>query len=134
MKIVRTTVLVLAIAAAASLTGCAANSPSASPTPTASADSSVSVFVGSWGDDAQGQPSLTIAADGAFNGSDGCNAMAGKATFVGDKLEFGPFASTLVACEGVHPWLSLASTATVSGDTLTVFKADGDKIGTLAKR
>lgn len=112
----------LALAAAlmlASLVGCSASG---------------SDFVGAWGKSTPGQPSLTIKADGTFSGNDGCNDMKGKGTISGDTFTFGPFASTLKACEGVRPWLNLANTAKVDGDTLTVYKTNGDKIGTLTKQ
>ena len=93
-----------------------------------------SAFTGSRGTEEAGQPSLTIAADGSFNGTDGCNSMVGKGTFNGDTFEFGEFASTMMACEGIDTWLSAAGTATVSGGKLAVAASDGTEIGTLAKR
>lgn len=122
MKTARLTRPALAIAAVVVLTALAGCS------------SSGSSFTGSWGEETAGKPSLTIASDGTFHGNDGCNDMSGKGTISGDTFTFGPFASTMKACEGVTPWLNLANTATVSGDTLTVYKTSGDKIGTLAKR
>jgi heat shock protein HslJ len=140
MKTVRSAAIVLALAASALLAGCSSGAPaeSVAPTPTPSPSTSASdtagAFAGSWGEVEPGQPSLTIAPDGAFNGTDGCNALAGTGKLDGDKFVFGPFASTLMACEGVTPWLNLASTATVSEDELTVFRTDGTQIGTLDKR
>jgi heat shock protein HslJ len=81
-----------------------------------------------------GQPSLTIASDGAFNGTDGCNSLAGQGTITGDTFSFGVFAATMMACQEVDAWLSKAETATVSGNTLTVLGKDGTVIGTLTKR
>ena len=130
MTTVRSVVLVVGVAFV--LAGCSA-SPGAQPS-SSSSSLQGAAFVGAWGDDATGKPSVTIAADGAFNGTDGCNAMAGTGKFTGGKFVFGPFASTMMACEGVHPWLNLAYTASVSGNTLTVYKTDGSAIGTLAKR
>ncbi|MFI5060665.1 MAG: META domain-containing protein [Actinomycetales bacterium] len=132
MKTMRSAALVVAVAGAFALAGCSA-SPGAQSSSSPSS-SQGSAFVGAWGEAATGKPSLTIAADGAFNGTDGCNAMAGKGKFSGGKFVFGPFASTMMACEGVHPWLNLANTASVSGNTLTVYKTDGSALGTLAKR
>jgi len=100
----------------------------------AGCSSSGSAFTGTWGQDAPRQPSLTIESDGTFSGTDGCNPLKGKGTISGDTFTFGPFASTLKACEGVTPWLNLANTAKVDGDKLTVFRTDGEKIGTLTKR
>lgn len=112
-------IAVVAVAAALLLSGCT------------SSDSS---FAGDWGQDAPGQPSLTIASDGSFSGTDGCNPLTGKGTISGDTFTFGPFASTLKACEGVTPWLNLADTAKVDGDTLTVYRSGGTEIGTLERR
>lgn len=81
-----------------------------------------------------GRPSLTIESDGAFHGNDGCNALKGVGTISGRDFTFGPFASTLVACEGVTPWLNLAVTATVEGGSLVVFRGDGSRLGTLPRR
>ncbi|WP_285114234.1 META domain-containing protein [Leifsonia sp. fls2-241-R2A-40a] len=91
-------------------------------------------FTGSWGSTAQGQPNLTIKDDGTFSGSDGCNAMSGKGSVSGDTFTFGPFASTLKACDGVNPWLSRASTAKVSGDNLVIYANGGQKVGTLPRK
>jgi hypothetical protein len=104
----------------AALAGC--SSPGSSP------------FTGDWGQEAPGQPSLTISDDGTFTGNDGCNDFEGEGTISGDTFTFGPFATIQQACEGVVPWLNIAVTATVDGDTLTVYKSDGDQIGTLDMR
>ena len=104
----------------AALSGCA-SSGSSSP-------------AGDWGVVKAGQPSLTIESDGSFHGTDGCNELKGDGTISGEKFTFGPFASITQACEGVTPWLNLAVTAKVDGDSLVVYRGDGDKIGTLARR
>jgi hypothetical protein len=39
-----------------------------------------------------------------------------------------------MACEGVTPWLNLAVTAKVDGDSLLVYRGDGTKIGSLPRR
>lgn len=44
------------------------------------------------------QSVLEIAANGAVSGSGGCNRMAGKAKIAGNRLSFGPIASTKMAC------------------------------------
>ena len=119
MRFTRVALAVTAVAAATLLAGCS---------------SSGSSFTGNWGQVAAGQPSLTIHADGSFSGTDGCNPLKGKGTISGDTFTFGPFASTLKACEGVTPWLNLADTAKVDGNTLTVYRSGGTKIGTLDKR
>jgi hypothetical protein len=118
-RLVRPAFVVAAIVVVAALAGCS---------------SSGSSFTGTWGSSASGQPNLTIKDDGTFSGTDGCNAMSGKGTVSGDTFTFGPFASTLKACEGVTPWLNLAHTAKVDGNTLVVYKNGGEKIGTLDKQ
>ena len=115
----RLTLAAVIVAGMLALSGC---SPSGSP------------FTGSWGSTASGQPHLTITADNAFKGSDGCNDMAGTGTVSGDTYTFGPFASTLKACDGVNPWLSRAHTAKVSGDELVIYANGGQKVGTLPKK
>ena len=119
VRLVRPAFAVVAVMVVAALAGCS---------------SSGSSFTGTWGSNATGQPNLTIKDDGTFSGTDGCNALSGKGTISGDTFTFGPFASTTKACEGVTPWLNLAHTATVSGNTLTVYKNGGAKIGTLDKQ
>jgi len=115
----RLTLAAIIVAGTFALSGC---SPSGSP------------FTGSWGSTASGQPHLTITADNAFTGSDGCNDLAGKGTVSGDTYTFGPFASTLKACDGVNPWLSRAHTAKISDDELVIYANGGQKVGTLAKK
>ncbi|SEA91943.1 META domain-containing protein [Leifsonia sp. 21MFCrub1.1] len=100
----------------------------------AGCSSSGSSFTGDWGQVAPGKPSLTIKSDGSFSGTDGCNPLKGQGSISGDTFTFGPFASTLKACEGVTPWLNLAATAKVDGNTLTVYRSGDTKIGTLQRR
>jgi heat shock protein HslJ len=110
-----------AVALALGLAGCAAGTGSADVT-------------GTWGTpDATGTPGLELNADQSVTGTDGCNRLVGTWSLNGDTIEFGTFASTLMACEGVDTWLSGASTATVAGSTMTVQDAGGDDIGTLER-
>jgi putative lipoprotein len=44
------------------------------------------------------QTVLEIAPDGTVTGSGGCNRMHGKAKIAGARIEFGPLASTRMAC------------------------------------
>jgi putative lipoprotein len=44
------------------------------------------------------QTILEIAGDGSVSGTGGCNRMAGKAVIAGDRITFGPLASTKMAC------------------------------------
>ncbi|WP_104170046.1 MULTISPECIES: META domain-containing protein [unclassified Cryobacterium] len=113
---------VLAFAAVAlGLTGCSTGADSADVT-------------GTWGTpDASGTPGLELKADSSVTGTDGCNRLVGTWSMSGDTVEFGTFASTLMACEGVDTWLGGASTATVAGSTMTIQDADGDEFGTLER-
>ncbi len=99
----------------------------------AGCSSASSAFTGTWGSTGEGKPNLTISDDGRFTGSDGCNSLSGKGTVKGDTFTFGPIASTLKACPGVHTWLGGADTAKVDGSTLTVYGSGGGKLGTLDK-
>ncbi|WP_456824234.1 META domain-containing protein [Cellulomonas sp. P5_E12] len=76
---------------------------------------------------------LELIEAGTVSGSDGCNQLNGTWKIDGSTIEFGPFAATMMACDGVDTWLSGASSATVSGDVLTVLDDGGKKIGTLEK-
>ncbi|WP_029987324.1 META domain-containing protein [Leucobacter sp. PH1c] len=90
-------------------------------------------FTGSWAGEGDNAPELEITEDWAFTGSDGCNTMVGSGTVDGDTFDFGRFATTRKYCEGVDTWLSLAGSATVQGDTLTVLDLDGAELGTLTR-
>lgn len=48
--------------------------------------------------DPKAQSSLTFAATGEVSGRTGCNFLAGKAEFAGDRLEFGPLVTTKRGC------------------------------------
>jgi len=52
----------------------------------------------------------------------------------GDRIEFGPLASTLMACEGVDTWLGSATAATIDGSTMTLTDQGGKTIGTLERQ
>jgi len=108
------------------LAGCAP----ASPTGTGDTDASTSA-VGTWGADAQGEPSLTLSEDGKLSGTDGCNRLTGSWTQDGATVDFGEVASTMMFCEGVDTWLVDLDTATVDGSTLRILDAEGTEIGTL---
>ena len=112
--------LVAAAATLALLAGCAG-------TPSGAA------LVGTWGSTAASQPNLTIENDGAFSGTDGCNRLSGKGSIDGDTITFGPFASTMMACQGVDEWLAKASSGTAKGSTLVVYDISGNEIGKLDK-
>jgi heat shock protein HslJ len=89
--------------------------------------------VGTWGSSASEQPNLTIEADGSFSGTDGCNRLTGKGSIDGDTIEFGSFASTMMACQGVDEWLNKAAKGTVDGSVMSIYDEAGSTIGTLKK-
>jgi len=76
---------------------------------------------------------LQMLESGTVNGSDGCNQLNGTWKIDGSTIEFGAFAATMMACDGVDTWLSGASSATVSDNELTVMDDKGKEIGTLEK-
>ena len=109
------------------LAGCSASAG-------AGADADDGDVSGTWGTpDATGTPGLQLNGDDSVSGTDGCNRLVGTWSMSGDTIEFGTFASTLMACEGVDTWLNGASTATVDGPTMTVQNAGGSEIGTLER-
>lgn len=100
----------------------------------ASSSSETSDPVGTWGETAEQSPQLVLAEDGSLTGTDGCNGLGGTWEISGDIVVFGPVMSTMMACEGVDTWLSLMTSATVNGDTMTVMGPEGDAIGTLDRQ
>lgn len=123
-----------ALVAVLLLPACSSGSPGQDATSARPASTPASPFIGAWGEEEVGAPSVTIAEDGSFNGTDGCNSLVGHGTFAGNTFQFGAFALTRMACMDVDDWFSGAHTATVDGDTLTVNGEDGREIGTLTRR
>ena len=79
-------------------------------------------------------PSLDLADDGSFSGTDGCNQLNGSWTVdEADHVQFEDVASTMMACEDVDTWLADLTEATVADDTMTVLGQDGNEIGTLER-
>lgn len=117
---------IISLAAAAFLcfgvAGCAASAGSDAPSP-----------VGSWGSQNDGQPNLEFVDDGTVHGTDGCNQLVGSWTQDGATVMMPELASTMMFCEGVDDWLNGATSATISGSTLTVEGEDGTAIGTLER-
>ncbi|MBM7832204.1 heat shock protein HslJ [Agromyces cerinus] len=113
--------------AATVLTACAGNAGTAGTETAEAVDP-----VGTWGDVATtDEPSLAFGNGGSLSGTDGCNRLVGSWTAEGDTVTFVEVASTRMLCEGVDTWLAALATATISGDTLTVFDESGEEIGTL---
>lgn len=79
------------------------------------------------------RPALTITADGAVSGSAGCNNMTGKAQIDGSEVTF-QVATTRMMCDPavmeveqqVLQVLDGKTTATISGDDLTLHNANGN--------
>lgn len=87
---------------------------------------------GTWGDAAvSSEPSLELSENGKLTGTDGCNRLVGEYEASGNTITFKQVASTMMFCEQIDTWLSRLDTATVSGDTMTVFDVDSQEIGTL---
>ncbi len=116
----RVTSAALGLAIAVVLAGCGGTASSSSPE---SVD-------GTWGDSTANYLTLS---DGTLRGSDGCNGMRGSYSVDGSTVTFTLGAATLKACIDVDTWLRNIATATVDGDTLTVFDASGEQIGTLPR-
>ena len=91
-------------------------------------------FIGSWGvANTPGEPSLVVDADGSASGLDRCNFFSGTWGIDGVTLVFVNGLSTQVGCNDIDDWLARRATATVDGDTLTVFNEVGVEIGTLPR-
>lgn len=90
--------------------------------------------LGTWTADETGTPELTFTEDGMVEGTDGCNGIATEYSVDGDTVTVEPFASTMMACEGVDPWLAGMATLTVADDAMTVLNSAGEEIGTLARQ
>lgn len=123
------------------LTACvpSLNTPDAPDAPDArddAADSALaSEVLGTWAGQAEGDaaPELTFVDDGTFSGTDGCNRLAGRWEADDAEIEFDDVAITQMACSGFTSWLDRLDTASVSGNTLTVFDDPGAEIGTLTR-
>jgi heat shock protein HslJ len=90
--------------------------------------------VGVWAEsDDDDSPNLTLHKDGDVTGFDGCNQVSGHWEATDDGVNFGPFAGTMMACDGVDTWLNLAASASIAYDTMTVLDEDGRELGTLER-
>jgi len=111
---------VAGLVAALTLTGCGG---SAASSPSDDVD-------GTWGDTSANFLTLT---DGKLTGHDGCNKMNGSYTVDGSEISVTLGAAIARGCTNVDTWLRDIATASVSGDTLTVFDRTGAEIGTLPR-
>jgi heat shock protein HslJ len=91
---------------------------------------------------AAGETSINFGADGQLAGNVGCNSFGGEYKMKGDKIEFGPIMSTLMACmdtigdQESATFAVFANTVpfALTGDTLTITSADGSMVVVLAKK
>ena len=75
---------------------------------------------------------LTFNEDGTVSGNSGCNGLGGDYSVEGDKIIFGEFVSTLMACDApimeqedaAHKVLSGTAPYKIEGDTLTITNND----------
>lgn len=75
---------------------------------------------------------LTFNEDGTVSGTSGCNGLGGDYSVEGDKITFGEFVSTLIACddpimrqeEAAHRVMTGTATYTIEDDTLTITNND----------
>lgn len=99
-----------------------------------SSGSGTSAFVGTWGEEGEGLPSLTLTEDKTLTGTDGCNRLVGSFSVDGETIGFEQVASTKMACSDVDTWLSSLATGRVVDGSLEVSDASGAVIGSLAKQ
>lgn len=76
----------------------------------------------------QSKPTLTIADDGAVSGSTGCNRITGHATVSGSDIEFGPLATTRMACPPEVAEVEQAVLRVLKGTVQTAIDADELKL------
>ncbi len=120
-------VMSLAASATLILAGCATNAPGAN-------DMDLSPYLDTtFSSTEAGEPYVEFGENGRFTGSDGCNGFGGEYEVDGDVLVLNPGFTTLKACEGVDGWLQHAKTVALDGDTLRVYDAAGDELGTLSR-
>ena len=75
---------------------------------------------------------LTFNEDGTVSGTSGCNGLGGDYTVEGDRIIFGEFVSTLMACDApimeqeqvAHQVMSGTATYKIEGETLTITNND----------
>ncbi|WP_146111882.1 META domain-containing protein [Arthrobacter sp. MYb227] len=88
-------------------------------------------IVGQWIQKTDTTTMLDFAADKSFTGNDGCNSLLGTWNKSDHVITLENTAMTLMACQGVDTWLSMAHTVEMTGDTLKINNAQGQEIGVL---
>lgn len=88
--------------------------------------------------DLEGEPHITLAADGTFKGHGGCNSMFGKYLLDGDMLSFEATAATRMACPDIaavdsafHNALKQTGSYRIDGNTLFLETTNGTTLATL---
>jgi heat shock protein HslJ len=69
---------------------------------------------------------LLLAEDGSVNTTVGCNRIAGKAKIDGDRITFGPMASTMMAC--LDPLAQLEASYVATLRATRSFQIEGPKL------
>jgi heat shock protein HslJ len=73
------------------------------------------------------KPTLVFAqAGGTVSGNSGCNTFNGSVTIDGDSIEFGPLATTRMACP--EPAMSLETAYLAALDGATTWRIDGSQL------
>lgn len=130
--------LAIAVVAVALLAGCATGAGPSGPPSSAPSGPVPDDLVGTWvvdmAYDVPTQPFLTIAADGTWTGSDGCNGVQGTWELgAAGALRATAGPHTLIYCEGkdLPALFDDAKTVAVDGGTLTLQDAAGEVTATL---
>lgn len=87
---------------------------------------------GTWSETGDGGPELTLAEDGTFHGTDGCNQLNGQWSQDGTEVTFEGVASTMMLCVDVPGWPSLAG-GEIEGTSMTLLDADGAELTILTR-
>lgn len=93
-------------------------------------------YIDTWG---SGMQSLTISDDGKVHGTDGCNIQNSSWSFAGNRITFGGFMSTMMACldekgEMRNGWLGQSTGASLDGpNTLVFYGQNGEILGSMIR-
>ncbi|WP_449279546.1 META domain-containing protein [Leucobacter sp. GX0328] len=90
--------------------------------------------LGRWGSSDDTKPYLSIAGDGSFVGSDGCNSLTGTwtpATGQNTGIQIGGASTTDVACPDLVDGFWRLTSADVDGNALKVLDSNGDVLAKL---
>jgi heat shock protein HslJ len=91
---------------------------------------------------AKGEAWMSLSEDGRVTGNAGCNGFNGSAKVVGDTIEFGPLASTMMACTedglsaqeaGLHGILAGKTAYSLRAGKLTVSQPSGGASATFGR-